>query len=84
MKDTTEDVAATLRLMYQSRTPDERVRMACGLFDTARALATAGIRLETPGISDVDLRIALFERFYGRDVDARAHAAIIARIRERR
>lgn len=84
MNDTPPDVARAVRVMYQSRTPDERVRMACGMFDTAKALATAGIRLNTPGISDVDLRIALFERFYSRDVDARARAAIIGRIREGR
>lgn len=44
-------------------------------------LATAGIRAARPGLSDVDLRIALFDRFYGRDVSPADRLAVIARIR---
>ena len=82
MNDTTPEAARIVRLLYQSRTPDERVRMACGMFDAAKALAIAGLRLTTPGISEADLRVAVFERFYGRDVDPSQRPAILERIRE--
>lgn len=42
-------------------TPAEHLRMASSLFDTARALALAGL---PPG---VEPRRALFLRFYGQD-----------------
>lgn len=84
MNDTPPDVAEAVRELYQRCSPDERVRMVGRMFESAKALATAGIRHVTPDISDVDLYVALFDRFYGRDVDAHTRAAVVTRIREGR
>jgi hypothetical protein len=84
MRDTPPDVVRRVRDLYQQRTADERVRMACSMFDAAKALAEAGIRAARPDISEVDLRIRLFDRFYGQDVGAVDRAAIIERIRQGR
>ncbi len=41
--------------------------MACSMFDTAKALATASIYEQHPGIAPAALRQALFFRFYGHE-----------------
>jgi len=55
--------------------------MASAMFDSAKALAAAGIRASHPDISECDLRIALFDRFYGRDVTPEVRARLVERIR---
>ncbi len=84
MTDTPLDVAQDVRARYMALSPSERVVMACAMFDSAKLLAAAGIRADRPGISEVDLRIALFDRFYGRDVTAEDRATIVERIRSGR
>ena len=84
MNDTSEDVALIIRERYRAMTPTERIRMASGMFETARALATAGIQAQHPDLDAVELRVALFDRLYGRDYSAADREEIVARIRERR
>jgi hypothetical protein len=81
MTDTTPDVAALVRERYRQMTPSARVEMACAMFETAKALATAGIRASQPDISEIDLKIAIFDRFYRRDVSEADRAAVTDRIR---
>lgn len=84
MIDTPPDVVGRVRDLYQQRSPDERVRMACSMFDAAKALAEAGIRAASPGISESDVRIRVFDRFYGQDISPADHPAIYERIRQGR
>ena len=81
MTDTAPDVVREVRERYRALSPSERVVMTSGMFDTAKALAVAGIQAANPGISEVDLRIAVFDRFYGRDVTTADRVAIVERIR---
>lgn len=53
--------------------------MACGMFDSARAIAIGAIRAARPDISDAELRVELFDRLYGDDIDPEQQR----RIRER-
>ena len=48
MNDTTPEIDALFRSMLLQRSGEQRLRMACSMFDTAKALATASIREETP------------------------------------
>ncbi|MDZ4800449.1 MAG: hypothetical protein SGI92_20010 [Bryobacteraceae bacterium] len=84
MTDTPLDVVQDDRARYMALSPSDRVVMACAMFDSAKSLASAGIQADYPGISEVDLRIALFDRFYGRDVTADDRATIVERIRSGR
>jgi len=81
MTDTPPEVEARLRELFMQRSGSDRVRMACEMFDLARALVVAGIKAEEPGLSDVELRVRIFERTYGSDFDADTRARIIARLR---
>lgn len=84
MIDTPPDVTGMMRELYRQRTPGERLAMAFSLFNTAKALAAAGIRADSPGISESELRLRVFDRFYGREVAANDRVAIIERIRHGR
>lgn len=81
MNDTAPDMAARLDALLAQRSGSDRVRMACEMFDLARALAVAGIRNDEPDISLRDLRARLFERLYGRDFSEEERARIIATLR---
>ncbi|MBM4116398.1 hypothetical protein FJ251_01465 [bacterium] len=61
MDDTPRHVQEIYRRQIMALTPEERLRMASSLFDTARALVLAGL---PPG---EEPRRALFLRFYGHD-----------------
>jgi hypothetical protein len=81
MNDTSPDVETRLDVLFAQRTGCERVRMMSEMFALARTLMVANIRTENPGISDMELRVKIFERTYGGDVDAATSARIIARLR---
>ena len=66
MKDTPEAVEKMYHDMLMSRTPAERVRMACSMHATARAIIRAGIP-DDAWETEKDLRIEVFKRFYRED-----------------
>jgi len=81
VNDTPAHVEQLYRDMLMSRSGAERLRMACGMFETAKALIRAS--LEAPaGLADsADMRVRLFYRIYGGDFDARTAARIAAHLR---
>jgi hypothetical protein len=81
MKDIPPGVDRAFTTLMMQRSEGDRAMMAFEMFDLARALMTADIRARNPGISDVDLRVQIFERTYGADFEAADRARIIERIR---
>jgi len=67
MNDTTPEVEVLFRSLLLRRGGEERLRMACSMFDTAKALATASIYEQHPDIAPAALRQALLLRFYGHE-----------------
>lgn len=61
MKDTSPKVQALVDEYYRRMTPDERVRIAASMFDTARAIVLSSL---SPGLSRRERRLALARRFY--------------------
>lgn len=78
MNDTSAEVASRFDAMMAERSGSDRVRMACEMFDLARALAVASIRAEEPSIGIDRLRVRLFERLYGDDFSPEERARIVA------
>ena len=81
MNDTPPDVETRLGALFAARSGSERVRMTCEMFAMARALMVANIRAEAPDISAAELRVKIFERTYGDDLDTEDRARIVARLR---
>ena len=66
-----------------ARSGADRIRVACDMFDTARALAVASLPDEVAS-NPAELGIALIERFYGRDLRPEFLARIADDLRVRR
>lgn len=81
MKDTPPDVQARFDDLMRQRSGTERVRMMSEMFDLARASIISDLKARCPDISDTELRLQLFERLYGNDLDPATRAAIVARWR---
>jgi hypothetical protein len=81
VRDTAPEVDAAFTALFAARSPGDRLRMVCDMFDAAKALVAADIRGRCPGISDVDLRIQMFDRLYFGDFDADRRARITSALR---
>lgn len=82
MNDTQPDVEEQFAALFRQRSGSDRVRMACEMFDLARALMVANIKAQHPGIADAPLRVKLFERMYGSDLTPEECIRLVARLRE--
>ena len=81
MKDTSEDMQERYEAMLMALSPGERVAMACRMFNTAKALAIAGIQHREGPIDDpVLLRQKLFLHFYRDDFTPEETERILAHI----
>ena len=79
-RDTPLEVEIELDRLFAKRSGSKRVRMACEMFDAARVIAIGAIRSARPGISDAELRVELFDRLYGDDVDSEQQRTIRERL----
>ena len=69
MNDTDPQIAELVRQRMLERSGAERIMMASGMFETAKALVLASL---PPGLTEIEIKGLLVERFYGGEVDARA------------
>ena len=81
MNDTPPEVDRMFTTLMMRRSEGDRALMAFEMCDLARVLMTADIRARHPGISDVELRVQIFERTYGADFDAANRQRVIEHIR---
>ena len=56
MRDTGPDVDAAFLALFAERSPVERLKMTCAMFDSAKALIASDLRATTPDISAADLQ----------------------------
>lgn len=73
-----ESVDEVYLRMLKEKTCEERAMMGFSMFDTSRALVRAGILAKHPGISEKDLKIEVFKRFYSTDFDSATLEKIIS------
>jgi hypothetical protein len=67
MSDTHPSVESRFHEMIMSRSPEERLRMGCSMFDTAKEIVRSSIRERNPNLSEREMRKEIFLRFYGND-----------------
>jgi hypothetical protein len=80
MNDTSPDMESRYRAMLMERSGEERLKMGCSMFDTAKALMRAGILDQNPHASPAEIRRGLFMQLYGHEFDAKSRAKILAAI----
>ncbi|MBI5740488.1 MAG: hypothetical protein HZA16_07175 [Nitrospirae bacterium] len=82
MKDTHPDIKERFLRMIMEKTGEERLSMGFDMCETARRLVTASYLQVHPQASDNDIKVAIFERFYGKDLSFEIKEKIIKRIRK--
>ena len=65
MKDTSYDTEKHVATELARRTPAQRLRMACSMFETARGLIRAGLLAEDKSLTEPQIRARTFIRLYG-------------------
>ena len=69
MTDTSPKIEAMIKERYRQMTPDERVRIAASMFETARAIVLSSL---PQNLSREERRLALAKRFYGNELPEKA------------
>jgi hypothetical protein len=72
MNDTHPEFIARVAAHYASLTPLERMRIAAGMYQTARAIVASSL---PPGLSREERRLAIARRMYGTELP---EAALLA------
>jgi hypothetical protein len=67
MNDTSPEMTKKMREMIRAKTPQERLKMGCSMFDFSKRLVIRSLLEKSPGLSSAQLRRELFLRFYGND-----------------
>lgn len=83
MDDTPPEVQQLYQKMLMSKSPSERVKMACRMFDSARKIMIAAIIRDRPDITATQLRVEFFLRMYGDDFTAAEREKIVKWISDR-
>jgi len=74
MNDTAPDIQRKFHELTMNRSGAERMKMASDMFDAARTLVIASF---APGLSIMELKLQLCERFYGTEIDLGAFSAAL-------
>jgi len=70
MHDTPSNISEKMRTLIQLKSPVERLKMGCSMYETSRYLILRAIMKDNPNISKSSLRKELFLKFYGGDFDS--------------
>ena len=66
MNDTNPKIAALVRQKLLERSGEERIMMASGMFEAAKAMVLASF---PAGLTEIEVKRRLVERIYGEEVD---------------
>ena len=65
-----------------ARSGEERLKMGFEMYEMARKIVIASILQDNPGMSDKEIKVSLFNRFYGNDLPPETRQKFIERIKE--
>lgn len=74
MNDTHPIVAREMRARYERLTPSERVQIASGMYETARAIILSTL---PPGLTPAERSYRLFIRMHGEEYEPLARKAFL-------
>ncbi|MBI5893479.1 MAG: hypothetical protein HZB79_07500 [Deltaproteobacteria bacterium] len=81
MKDTHPEIEERFFKMIMEKSGEERLKMGFEMNMMARKLATASILQNAPQISEEDIKLAIFDRFYGIDLSSKVRQKVIEKIK---
>ncbi len=77
MQDTSPEMLKKQRQIIFSKKPSERFLMGVEAIDFGRMMVENSIKQKTPGISELDLKIAVLKRYYENAFDEEEFQKII-------
>lgn len=81
MIDTPEYVTRQFEAMMQQKSPEERLRMGCSMFDAAKQIVLTAVRDNDPHLGPAEIKKQVFLRFYGEDFSDAEKAKILMYIK---
>ena len=81
MNDTPPEIAALVRERLLARSGAERVLMGSRMFDAVRAMVLASF---PSGLSEIEIKRRLCERFYGHEVNVEAFVKHLRSLQQQR
>ncbi|MEW6042080.1 MAG: hypothetical protein AB1633_11215 [Elusimicrobiota bacterium] len=77
MNDTHKEIEELYTKLLMERTPEERLKMGCSMFETAKRIAINSIFNNNPEISSKMAKQELFLRFYGAEFNSEQKRRIL-------
>lgn len=81
MNDTSAEINKKMCEMIRQKSPFERLKMGCSMYQTSKKLVVQSILKNQPDLSDADLRQEIFKAFYRNDFDAETASRIISHLK---
>ncbi len=78
MDDTSPEMMQKMREMCAEKTPEERFKMGCSMYETSKYLVTRFILENNPQISSVEFKKEFFLKFYADDFSLSEREMIFA------
>jgi hypothetical protein len=67
MNDTHPEMAIRFRELMMCKTGQERLLMGFSMYDSAKEIVRSSIYNNYPGITEAEMKIKIFSRFYGHE-----------------
>ena len=80
MKDTGPEIEEIFFNMMMAKSGEERLKMGFNMYEMSRKIVIASILQDNPGMSDKEIKVALFNRFYENDLPSDIRQKFIERI----
>ncbi|MGR3179421.1 MAG: hypothetical protein ACUZ8E_15340 [Candidatus Anammoxibacter sp.] len=77
MNDTAPAIELKIKELMRRKTPEERLKMGCSMFDFSKAIIQSSL-LERENIHPSDLKKELFLRLYGKEMNENEREKIAA------
>ena len=81
MRDTPSATTVRFRSMIMRRSPAERLRMGCSMFDASKRIVESAIRNQNPKITSQEAKVEIFLRFYGMEFGKPEKKKILSNLR---
>ena len=80
MNDTNPAIEEMFCNMMMAKSGAERLKMGFGMYEMSRKMVIASILQDNPGMSEKEIKISIFNRFYGNDLSPDTKQKFIERI----
>jgi len=82
MKDTNPIIEEKFINLMMAKSGEERLKMGFEMYEMSRKIVIASIIQDNPGMSEKEIKVSLFNRFYENDLSPETRQKFIERMKE--